>query len=115
MDSVSLVQGGLNAVYMLIDDVSLTSCFSLEVNSHKLDNINIYPNPTSESVVLDLGKNIESQTLSLKILNIHGQTLFSKKNCKKSTQVDISSFPDGVYFVQFRLDDLLTSKKMIIR
>ena len=59
--------------------------------------IDLYPNPAStEITVVSKGQSINQLTL----VNLLGQTVFSRQFAGGSGQVDVSAFPPGVYFVK---------------
>lgn len=63
-----------------------------------LANINLYPNPATDKVFIDL-KNLQAD--NIKIFDLNGK-LIAEKSIKTSTLVDldVSHFNDGVYFYQ---------------
>ena len=114
-DTTHLNQGGNNGVYIIIDDVKLIRCFALGTDHYEMKNISIYPNPATEYLVVDLEKeNTKSQNISLKIMNLYGQTMYTKEDCKKVTRIDISDLPKGVYFVQVKSGALLSNRKIVV-
>ena len=67
---------------------------SIEENTayHK---IAIYPNPSSSTITL----NFKSKC-KISIINTLSEIVFTKSVENFPTQIDISSFPPGIYFVQ---------------
>ena len=63
--------------------------------SFEPNSIKIYPNPSYDKI------NIESSAEGhLSILNLNGQELMNKPISKKSTQIDITNLPAGIYFIR---------------
>lgn len=57
--------------------------------------IKIYPNPAANFVTIELEKSEE-----IKISNVYGQHLITKRMNQYNNQIDISSLPPGFYFIQ---------------
>ena len=73
---------------------------SLLVNNVELDVINIYPNPTSNSLNVDLGNNIiESSTIQ--ILDLLGKEVDRKNVSKSKFAINLNQFSQGVYFLKY--------------
>lgn len=72
----------------------------------------IHPNPSSNQINIEV-KDI-SRMSELNIYNVNGR-LVSKINPSQNISVDISSFRDGIYFVNFRLDGRTYSEKIIVK
>lgn len=75
----------------------------------KFDNLNIYPNPASDLIMVDWSP---TQQIQIEILDVLGRTVYSKyQNATGRAYIDLSSFEEGFYF--FRIDHSVT-KKIII-
>lgn len=62
--------------------------------------IQIYPNPTNNSININIGTNsLNSATIT--VVNVLGEVMISKKATQQQVKIDISSYANGVYFVQF--------------
>ena len=61
-----------------------------------LTQIELYPNPTNTYITIDLGTN-EKQYVS--IMNVQGGVIW-EKNISKQTQVDVSEWAAGVYYIK---------------
>jgi len=77
------------------------------------DDFTIYPNPASEIVQIQ-SFNFSSET-QVVLYNIQGQLVFSEiKNSENGNfNIDISSLPTGMYFVQIQSEGNTASKKLI--
>lgn len=75
-------------------------------------NLLIYPNPTSgEFTVSGLG----STVYSLYIYNVMGEKVYSSTVNRKQETVNLSSQPDGIYFVKVKTAEGVANKKIIIQ
>jgi len=72
------------------------------------DFVKIFPNPAYNKISIQYKENNNFQ---IKILNIMGETVL----VTKTKEIDISSLPNGTYFLNFETDKFLTSKKIIIQ
>src|SRR5690606_13185486 len=72
----------------------------LSVNSFGLEDLSIFPNPTSESFTIKSSKLISDTTVS--IYDVQGKLLVSDKMVPQNGQftVNISSLENGIYFVK---------------
>lgn len=70
--------------------------------------INIHPNPASTHITIETP--IESQ---LSILNLNGQELLKQTTTEPKTVIDISTLPNGIYFVRVTGDKAVGVGKFI--
>ncbi len=73
------------------------------------DAIAVFPNPVREILQLKIPQ--ELLHTSVRMLDIHGRTLFSKKMQTLSEHIDISAYSKGVYYFTFENN---VTKKVII-
>lgn len=85
-----------------VNEIISTEITSLE----EANKIAIYPNPTTNFINLNTNEKITS----ISIYNIEGQTIINNNNSKR---IDISNFPNGIYFVSFLIDNQTITKKII--
>lgn len=75
--------------------------------------INIYPNPTSDKFIID--SEIKSTNTDVEVLNLVGQIVASYKlNSMKEKSIDLSSHPNGIYFVRIKTSEGIATKKIIL-
>lgn len=65
------------------------------------DNINIYPNPSSDKITVSLNDNSYSEVI-IKCFDLLGKEVLSISTFNKVTQIDVSSFSKGLYFIQLQ-------------
>jgi len=99
-----------------LDPSSWTSAYfepvitSLEQND--FESIRLWPNPTDQKLNIDLiGNRIEELILR----NLGGEIVLSYSNLELMNQmeIDLSSFPSSIYFLEMRLADKIYRKKII--
>jgi hypothetical protein len=79
-------------------------------SAHILPNIsvNVYPNPTLETITISTSVNNSEFVVS----DINGKVL-SKERFSKTSQFNFSEYPSGVYFVKVISEDNVVSKKIV--
>ncbi|MBP6557418.1 MAG: S8 family serine peptidase [Flavobacterium sp.] len=80
--------------------------FSAEDNQ-----IMIYPNPVSN--VLNFGSQSLTEVQEVIITDISGKQIYTQQNALASEGIDVSSLSSGVYFITFKSNDSVTTKKFI--
>lgn len=78
--------------------------------------LSVFPNPTKDKVYVTY-KNNEQQLLDIRILDVLGKEIYNKEidNLNKiDYKIDTKSFKPGIYFIQFKTDKNIISKKLII-
>jgi|GEM_PF-1557649 len=88
---------------------------SKEANLKMLPKINVYPNPTSHFITIDLPHIVDTQsTLTLK--NIGGQTLQNLQlypSPLNKQQIDLSDYLTGIYLLEYFNGETITVEKII--
>jgi hypothetical protein len=76
-----------------------------------LENISIYPNPTTGELQIT---NYKLQITNVEVFDIYGQNLYSS-SCPPvhSSTINISHLPAGIYFVKITTKEGVTTKKII--
>lgn len=85
----------------------LTVIDPLLINDFEYREIQVYPNPTSNGVRINIGEN--NSLSSIQLFNIQGQIL-RKVN---SSHIDLSSFSSGIYFLKVHTDKGTITKRII--
>lgn len=75
------------------------------------NSVSIYPNPVSNALNYVVKNNFEVQTIMIN--DISGKEIFRNNNAVIPSQIDVSSLSSGVYFVTFKSDTNLVTKKFI--
>ena len=81
--------------------------------NEKLNNFNIYPNPSNGIFNVSIGNSSEINTIE--ITNVIGQTIYSKiANNSSNNVIDLSNLNKGIYFISLKSDQGISSSKKII-
>jgi len=107
-----LNQPGVGAAYYFIDDVCVSSdsltCHSLSVgqipniNSEK---ISVYPNPTTELIVVDLPISMIKKGCNISVKNTDGEEVFKSTNLKQNLYIDTKNWgAKGMYLIDISDD-----------
>lgn len=117
--SVSLSSDGKTVAIGTLRSKSLNGFFSgfvriydisnLSSNDFVLENFNIYPNPTSDVLNINLENNLTLEKVT--IYNNAGQVV---KEVKEAT-VDVSTLSEGIYFVEVTTNQGKAVKKIIVK
>jgi hypothetical protein len=101
----------------LINEVTTVYNNPLSVTEDEFKNldINIFPNPTSDLIAIQIG-GLNNQDLDIKLFNIQGKLLQESKINKGQTisYFDIQTVYSGTYFVELSSNGLSISRKIII-
>jgi hypothetical protein len=100
-DSVGCVYYSGCMVYVLPSSVSSLS----------QSNINVYPNPVTESLYIDSERNLQS--IQAVMLDVSGKTVLSQTVNKN--RVDVSSLPKGVYHLMLYEQEKLLGSEQIVK
>ena len=114
--TVTGIAVGQTYIYVMTSDgnfkdschVSVTP--GVGITNTKTDQLSIFPNPTNSLLTIETEF---SDQYSVEILSLNGQEIYSGEMEGSSHQIDLSSYPKGVYFVTIRSKDYVTTRKII--
>ena len=75
---------------------------------------NLYPNPSSGIVNLKMESFENLKMTNTEIYNAHGECIHSQIGAFSDLQIDLSSQPDGVYFVKINAESGILTRKFVI-
>ena len=75
------------------------------------DNISIYPNPAIDKIAIKTPSINKDITIS--IYNLQGQLLFQQSARHEKTEIDVSAFLKGMYFVRVETDEGMVCGKFV--
>lgn len=76
-----------------------------------ISTITIYPNPTNGFFYVQVSK---SGNLQINICNVLGECIHEQNSISSNFQIDLSSQPNGIYFINIKTEQGIVSKKIII-
>lgn len=81
---------------------------TVSVNEMTMSNINIYPNPTTGILNVDIDEDFDAV-----IYNYQGQVVMKMND--NSRQLNLSNLTAGIYFVEIRTENNVIVKKIVLR
>ena len=104
--------------YYYVDDVCVTTdsiynetWTGIRDTKNEQNEINIYPNPANSVLHISI-ENIGNY--SLKVYNIIGELILQTGKLNSNTDIDLSSYSKGIYFLQIKTANKILNKKLII-
>lgn len=80
-----------------------------------IDNVNVYPNPTTGMVNINFNNELEGA--SMKVVNSAGKTIVSERNLKipaGTKLIDMSKYQNGLYIISFESGKMKYNYKILI-
>lgn len=78
----------------------ITSTPKITEEINKKPQIDLYPNPVTNTLHIRLGNNSINNPINLSIINLRGQIIYHS-DFDKEENVDFSGFEEGIYFLRF--------------
>ena len=104
--------GSYSAAYQKAIQDFLSGCKSVAaLNTIENVDCRIYPNPSANILHIEFPE-LPDKT-SLEIFNINGTELIRQKLSNKLSQIDISAFSKGIYFIKLSSDKTVDLKRFI--
>ncbi|MEP7265121.1 MAG: T9SS type A sorting domain-containing protein [Bacteroidota bacterium] len=92
----------------------LTTSIS-EQNVNSENNFVVYPNPSSGEITIRLNEEgIKNESVEMKIIDVTGKELYSKKIETMEERIHLSSISPGIYILQLLNGKGISSQKLII-
>jgi hypothetical protein len=96
--------------YYYVDDVLVLLCdTAVNIESLKPRQIQVYPNPTNTYITV-----VHNSDVSLCIYNYRGQLMMCSEQVCSYTQIDVSSWPAGSYYIHGIFDSKSYVKQFIV-
>lgn len=94
------------------DDDGLTDILVPEINTDS--DIKVYPNPTSDHIVISLNSPEEYQQLDIKLYNMNGMLVYQAIE-ENNALVNLRDMglSNGIYFIRIETDNIIETKKII--
>jgi len=95
----------------MIDDIVITGEVITSVDHVSINNVNVYPNPSNGSFVIE---NMGNAT-ALRIMDVLGKNVYNNENLSESRLI-IENMPKGLYFVQLTTNnEVISIVKVIVK
>ena len=82
----------------------------LNIEENILQSLNIYPNPTADVLYIK-----SNYSLDYDLFNIVGQKIKSGSLLQGNNEINVKRLSDGVYFLNFSIENKTYSRKIIIK
>lgn len=73
--------------------------------------IKIYPNPASDKLNVEVENN---DITEISVTNVNGQVLLKHRLTSEKTSIDLSSLPNGIYFINSLRNNVAVSTNKIV-
>lgn len=86
---------------------------TLTVDDYGLESLQMYPNPAKNNVFIKWDK---TERVTLRVFDALGKLIFFNKNINisQSTEIDVSNYEPGIYFIKINNRDGFVTKKLVI-
>ena len=90
--------------------VTVSKCTGLNTLNGELSSVNIYPNPASSDVTVELTNGVQN---TIEITDLTGRLIMSTITKEQSVKVDLNKFPNGVYYFKVSSADHVETIKVV--
>ncbi len=113
MSSSTLDYSPKKGSVLWIDDASIVLSTGIKQELGEENDVTIFPNPSNGifSIQQQIGKK-NSQTIE--IFNLVGEKIYTTINNKATNEINISTFPKGVYFVKLTDGEKVSTEKIVV-
>ena len=101
---------------LLIQDEDIKTIFNNQTSKNKIENsfeIDVFPNPSTTGLFHYKILNYESKLDKFEIKIYNSQLQFLKVETLNSDEIDLKNYTDGIYFVGFNTNNVVTFVKII--
>ncbi len=100
------------SVFLLKTDSLGNVVSQLDIDSPKLDFINVYPNPADDRIEIRLQQ--FSNKVKLSCYSISGEFIFNETILDSQVNIKTTSFKNGVYFLKIETGEFTVSKRFVV-
>ncbi len=101
----STLRPKLEVTYSIVDSIS--------ENSEDGVTFNLFPNPASDFITIDLG-DYNSELVSIDIMNSTNQLIQRRSMLSSNMPIDVSGYSKGIYLIKVYSDSFISTKKLIV-
>jgi len=98
------------SIYGIDACLNISTSFITDIPDNMNSQIRIYPNPANARIIVELDP---SKVCTLSITSISGQVMERSVLHETIKEIDISSYPEGVYIISVSSKDFITTSKII--
>jgi hypothetical protein len=97
-----------------VGSLFITQASDVGINEINADSntIAVYPNPATNNITIDVSATL-NMPATIEILNIQGQLIKTIVTNSNKTDIDISAFPSGMYFVKVKTEKRTEVRKFM--
>ncbi len=100
-----------------VDYIQILDCVGVDEEANNIA-LSVFPNPTQGMVKLNIEADLFN-TAEIKVINVMGKVVYEQSNISVvgsySTNVDLSEYSPGIYFITVSGDDKQVSKKIFLQ
>lgn len=111
--SFFFVSQTIRAQIVTIETTLASPCAALKIEPLHIDNINVYPNPSTGKFNLDFI--FLKSNSSIKIYDVKGSLVFKREEIKEKEIINLEKLKNGFYFLVYKDQEKSYSKKLIIQ
>ncbi|MBL0046851.1 MAG: T9SS type A sorting domain-containing protein [Bacteroidetes bacterium] len=98
--------------------ITLATAISTGNELEREKDLTIYPNPSNGKISISY-YNLDSKSISLMISSMEGKEILKQNSALNAnqfnTQLDLTTYPKGIYFIQLTTDKNSITKKLVIK
>ncbi len=94
--------------------VMLVSIISGIDAANNAGGISVYPNPSEGKFFVSYANTV-NVNVEMKIYNLSGELLLDQKNASGNSEIDLSDFPNGVYFLMIETEKGILREKIMVQ
>jgi len=106
---ISSVLGTQDGIF--IDDVSITEGSINGIAKNPLQNINVYPNPTSNNIYIS---STNEKILKIEIIGVDGKTIMMKEINDFKAAYNVENMASGLYFLKVSTSEQMQISRFIV-
>jgi photosystem II stability/assembly factor-like uncharacterized protein len=102
----------INLEGVVIDDL-LVDGTVLDADNFQINQISVYPNPSKDVFYVKLNN---STPFDIRVTDITGKVVYTKKQINATTPfpLQMETYSSGIYFLQIRANNQLTTRKLVL-
>lgn len=89
--------------------ITVTTCTGINDLTNN-SNLTIYPNPFNEIIIVE---SLNTEITELIVFNVLGEIVYSHQINNRKTEINLSGISSGVYFVQCKIGNKISIRKLV--